>query len=71
VTSVDISDDSSLLAAGFADSVIRVWSLTPGKLRSMKPPDDLNIIDKEAGGYSLDKVIIRASPLQNEGSRGR
>ena len=49
VTSVDICDDSSLMAAGFADSSIRVWSLTPNKLRGMKPPDDLNLIDKEAG----------------------
>lgn len=49
VTSVDICDDSSLLAAGFADSSIRVWSLTRNKLRAMKPPDDLNLIDKEAG----------------------
>ncbi|XP_035827359.1 transcription initiation factor TFIID subunit 5 isoform X2 [Aplysia californica] len=48
VTSVDISDDSSLLAAGFADGPIKVWTLTPGKLRAMKSPDDLEMIDKEA-----------------------
>jgi transcription initiation factor TFIID subunit 5 len=40
------------MAAGFADSQIRVWSLTPNKLRAMKQVDDLNIIDKEAGAHS-------------------
>ena len=37
------------MSLGFADSRIKVFSLTPEKLRAMKPPDDLNIIDKEAG----------------------
>lgn len=48
VTSVDISEDSSLLAAGFADGLVKVWSLTPNKLKEMKNPDDLDMIDKEA-----------------------
>ncbi|CAG5124648.1 unnamed protein product [Candidula unifasciata] len=48
VTCVDISEDSSLLAAGFTDGNIRVWSLTPNKLKDMKDPDDLDLIDKEA-----------------------
>ncbi|XP_041374129.1 transcription initiation factor TFIID subunit 5-like [Gigantopelta aegis] len=48
VTSVDISEDSKLICAGFADSKIRVFTLTPNKLRSMKPPDELEIIDREA-----------------------
>ncbi|XP_038049062.1 transcription initiation factor TFIID subunit 5-like [Patiria miniata] len=46
--SVDISDDSSLMVAGFADSCIRVWALTQRKLRSMKLGSDLTHIDKEA-----------------------
>lgn len=48
VTAVDFTDDSSMLAAGLQDSNIRVWALTLSKLRSMKPPSDLEVIDKEA-----------------------
>ena len=48
-----MSDDSSLLAAGFSDGNLRVWSLTPQKLREMKSVDDLEIIDKEAGGSEI------------------
>ncbi len=48
VTAVDITEDSSLLAAGMADGLVRVWSLTPNKLRAMKSQNDLDMIDKEA-----------------------
>ena len=37
------------MAAGFSDSIIKVWSLVPQKLRGMKPADLLADIDKEAG----------------------
>ncbi|XP_076812419.1 transcription initiation factor TFIID subunit 5-like [Clavelina lepadiformis] len=47
VTAVDISDDSSLLAAGFQDSHIRVWSLTPRTLRTVKSAAELSLLDKE------------------------
>ena len=56
VTSVDISEDSSLVSAGFADSTIRVFSITPNKLRSMKPADELNLIDREAGKDAYSHV---------------
>ena len=46
---MNMSDDSSLLSAGFEDSTVRVWSLTPKKLRSLKSPSELAKIDKEAG----------------------
>lgn len=36
LTAVDVTDDSSLIAGGFADSTVRVWSVTPKKLRSVK-----------------------------------
>lgn len=36
VTCAEISDDSSLISIGFADSIVKVWSLTPSKLREMK-----------------------------------
>lgn len=49
VTCAEISDDTSLIAIGFADSVLKVWSLTPSKLREMKPADHLKEVDREAG----------------------
>ena len=33
---MDFTDDSSLIAGGFADSTVRVWSVTPKKLRRVK-----------------------------------
>lgn len=33
---MDITDDSSMIVGGFADSTARVWSVTPKKLRSVK-----------------------------------
>ncbi|XP_014677926.1 PREDICTED: transcription initiation factor TFIID subunit 5-like [Priapulus caudatus] len=48
VSSAEIAEDSSMMAAGFADGVIRVWTLTLSKLRCMKPPSELSIIDTEA-----------------------
>ena len=47
---IEFSDDSTMIAAGFDDSTIRVWSLTPRKLRTLKTPYELARIDKEAGG---------------------
>ena len=46
---IEISDDSTMLAGGFDDSAIRIWSLTPKKLRTLKTPFELARIDKEAG----------------------
>ncbi|XP_071943039.1 transcription initiation factor TFIID subunit 5-like [Antedon mediterranea] len=46
--STDISDDSSMMACGFSDSCVRVWSVTPKKLRNMKAAKQLDAIDKEA-----------------------
>lgn len=44
----ELSEDSSLLAAGFSDSTIRVWALTPCKLKTMKPAPDLEHLDKDS-----------------------
>ncbi|KAG7174515.1 Transcription initiation factor TFIID subunit 5-like 1 [Homarus americanus] len=49
ITSVDISDDSSMLAYCTSDSQVRVQSITPSKLRCMKSAEQLNDIDKDAG----------------------
>lgn len=54
VTCAEICEDSSHMAVGFADSTIKVWSLTPSKLREMKPADQLKEIDRDA-----DDVLVR------------
>jgi len=42
-----------MLAAGFEDSSVRVWSLTTQRLRAMKSGDALSDIDKETGRFTL------------------
>ncbi|XP_067297096.1 transcription initiation factor TFIID subunit 5 isoform X2 [Pseudorasbora parva] len=56
LTAVDFTDDSSLLAGGFADSTVRVWSVTPKKLRKVKSAADLNVIDKESDDV-LERIM--------------
>ena len=56
MNSVEVSDDSSLLAAGFEDSSIKVWSLTPKKLRVLKSTGELSRIDKEADDV-LERIM--------------
>ncbi|KAK2719507.1 transcription initiation factor TFIID subunit 5-like [Artemia franciscana] len=48
VTCIEIAEDSSLIAAGFSDSSLKVFSLTPQKLRTMKPAEQLLELDREA-----------------------
>ncbi|CAG5021994.1 unnamed protein product [Parnassius apollo] len=45
----DICDDSTLLSVGFNNSTIKVWTLTPVRLRGMKSAEKLQDIDREAG----------------------
>ncbi|XP_075697205.1 transcription initiation factor TFIID subunit 5 [Rhinoderma darwinii] len=56
LTAVDVTDDSSMIAGGFADSTVRVWSLTPKKLRGVKSTSDLNVIDKESDDV-LERIM--------------
>lgn len=44
----EISEDSKIMAAGFSDSSIRVWSLTEEKLKGMRNASDLETLDKES-----------------------
>ncbi|XP_075214513.1 TATA-box binding protein associated factor 5 [Lycorma delicatula] len=48
VTCAEIAEDSSVLAVGFSDSVVKAWSLMPQKLRAMKSAEQLQDIDQEA-----------------------
>ncbi|CAK9298234.1 unnamed protein product [Gordionus sp. m RMFG-2023] len=45
VTSAVISEDSSILAIGYGDGNIKVYSLTPQKLKTMKQPSELGKLD--------------------------
>ncbi|XP_013785229.1 transcription initiation factor TFIID subunit 5-like [Limulus polyphemus] len=60
VTCVEIAEDSSLLAAGFVDAAVRVWSITPNSLKAMKPASELEQTDKEA-----DDVLYRMMDESN------
>ncbi|XP_009859272.2 transcription initiation factor TFIID subunit 5-like [Ciona intestinalis] len=65
VTAVDICDDSSLLAAGFQDSHIRVWSLTPRTLRSVKSAAELGLLDKE-GDDIFDRMMDDCTGVESK-----
>jgi len=54
VTCVEICEDSSLMAVGFSDSLLKVWSLIPQKLRVMKSAELLSEIEKDA-----EDVLVR------------
>lgn len=43
-----ISEDSSMVAVGFSNSTIRVWSLTPNNLKQLRPSHELEELDKES-----------------------
>lgn len=58
VTSLDVSDDSSMLAAGLLDSTIKVWSINGGTLAAMKNADELDLLDKEAGKHKMINSIF-------------
>ncbi|XP_006821419.1 transcription initiation factor TFIID subunit 5-like [Saccoglossus kowalevskii] len=64
LTSAEISEDSSMMAAGFADSLIRVWTLTPKKLRAVKPIHELMNIDKEADDV-LERIMDERTATDN------
>ncbi|XP_037936602.1 transcription initiation factor TFIID subunit 5-like [Teleopsis dalmanni] len=48
VCSAEVSEDSTILAVGLTDSSIKVWSLTPSKLREMKTAEQLKDVDKDS-----------------------
>lgn len=54
VTCAEVSEDSSLLSAGFSDSSVHVWTMNPNRLKGMKSVSDLTTIDREA-----DDVLVR------------
>lgn len=61
---VDISEDSSLIASGFDDSTVRIWTLTPKKLRMLKTVNELAKIDKEADDV-LERILSDKSAVES------
>lgn len=58
VTCAEICEDSSLLGVGFTDSIIKIWSLTPQKLKAMKSAEALQDIDREAGNVTCYIYLV-------------
>ena len=46
VSCINISDDSSLCAVGFSDSIIKIWTLLPHKLKKLKSAEALKDINR-------------------------
>ncbi|XP_064646268.1 transcription initiation factor TFIID subunit 5-like [Lineus longissimus] len=65
VSAIDFSEDSTLVSAGFHNSQVRVWTLTKEKLRAMKSPHELNIIDKEADDV-LERMMDDRSATESK-----
>lgn len=59
VTCAEIAEDSSVLAVGFSDSVIKVWSLVSQKLRTMKSAEILQEIDIEASQSNCSSIVYQ------------
>ncbi|CAH1966580.1 unnamed protein product [Acanthoscelides obtectus] len=54
VCCAEITEDSSMLAVGFNDSIVKVWTLVPQKLKAMKSAEQLEEVNVEA-----DDVLVR------------
>ncbi|KAL3280921.1 hypothetical protein HHI36_004148 [Cryptolaemus montrouzieri] len=48
VCCAEITEDSSMLAVGFNDSIVKVWSLVPQKLKALKSAQQLQEVNIEA-----------------------
>ncbi|KAI5704880.1 hypothetical protein M8J75_009671 [Diaphorina citri] len=60
VTCAEISEDVSILAVGFSESYIKLWSLVPQKLKAMKSSDQLQDIEMEC-----DDILVRIMDERN------
>lgn len=53
VTCAEITEDSSMLAVGFSESYVKIWTLVPQKLKALKSADQLQEINIDA-----DDVLV-------------
>lgn len=58
---VEITEDSSMLAVGFNDSIVKVWTLVPQKLKAMKSAEQLEEVNIEADDVMV-KILIDLFP---------
>ena len=65
VCSVDITDDSSMVALGFADSTVKVWSLNTHKLKGLKSADALDNLNRDADDV-LHRMMDESSAAINK-----
>lgn len=65
ITAAEVAEDSSLLAVGFSDSLIKVWSLVPQKLRTMKSADQLDDVEKDAGKFFFAVISFSQTSIQS------
>lgn len=54
VCCAEITEDSSMVAVGFNDSIVKVWTLVPQKLKAMKSTEQLEEVNIEA-----EDVLVR------------
>ncbi|KAF5281540.1 hypothetical protein FQA39_LY05075 [Lamprigera yunnana] len=54
VTCAEVTEDSSMLSVGFSDSLVKVWTLVPQKLKTMKNAEQLQDINTDA-----EDVLVR------------
>lgn len=54
VTCAEITEDSSMLAVGFSDAIVKVFTLVPQKLKALKTAEQLQEINIDA-----DDVLVR------------
>merc|ERR1711993_49882 len=47
-SAVEICDDSSIMALGFTNALVKVWTLNPHKLKGLKSADALEMINRDA-----------------------
>jgi hypothetical protein len=48
-----MTNDTTLCAAGFSDSVVKIWSVTGDRLRSLKGSSEFSVNDFEHGMFFL------------------
>ena len=61
LNSISINSTGSMVCVGFSDSKIRIWSLTPLKLRGLKAPDLLADLPLTTEDYTLEQIMDEVS----------
>ena len=69
VCALDITDDSSMVALGFADSAVKIWSLNTHKLRGLKSADALDNLNPDADDI-LQRMLDESSAETSKNLHG-